>query len=83
MEKFKREMMSIELVFTCVSEEYFYNNLRDYYDFLSFELSKSKDDGHYGKYFYKLKSASGIVALGLDMDFYYGLPSFICASEIY
>ena len=83
MEKFKREMMSIELVFTCVSEEYFYDNLRDYYDFLSFDFSKSKDYGLYGKYFYKLKSASGIVALGLDMDFYYGLPSFICASEIY
>ena len=38
MEKFKREMMSIELVFTCVGVEYFYNNFRDYYDFLSFEL---------------------------------------------
>ena len=83
MEKFKREMMNIELVFTCVSVEYFYNNFRDYYDFLSFELSKSKDDGLHGKYFYKLKSASSIIALGLDMEFYCGLPSFICASEIY
>lgn len=83
MEKFRREMMSIELVFTCVSEEYFYNNLRDYYDFLTFELSKSKDYGFHGKYFYKLKCASSIIALGLDMEFYSGLPSFICASGIY
>ena len=83
MEKFKREMMNIELVFTCVSVEYFYDNLRDYYDFLTFELCRSKEYGLYGKHFYRLKSASGIVALGLDRGFYYGLPSFICASEIY
>lgn len=83
MEKFRREPMSIELIFTCVSEEYFYNNLRDYYDFLTFELSKSKDYGLHGKYFCKLKSASSIIALGLDMEFYSELPSFICASEIY
>lgn len=83
MEKFRREMMSIELVFTCVNEEYFDYNLREYYDFLTIELCKSKDYGLYGKHFYKLKPASGIFALGLDMDFYDGLPSFICASEIY
>lgn len=83
MEKFKREMMSIELDFTCVSEEYFNNNLRDYYEFLTFELSKSKDYGLHGKYFYNLKSASSIIALGLDMAFYIGLPSFICVSKIY
>lgn len=82
MEKFRREMMSIELVFTCVSVEYFHDNFRDYYEFLTFEL-KSIDDCLHGKYFYKLKSASSIIALGLDMDFYCGLPSFICASEIY
>lgn len=83
MEKFRREPMRIELNFTCVSEEYFYNHLRDYYDFLTFELSKSKDYGLYGKHFYKLKSPSGIVALGLDRDFYYTLPCFVCASKIY
>lgn len=83
MENFKREMMSIELYFTCVSEEYFYNNLREYYDFLTFELCKSKIHGTYGKQFYKLKSFSDIQALGLDSDFHYKLPCFICASEIY
>ena len=83
MEKFRREMMSIEILFTCVSEEYFYYNLREYYDFLTFELSKSKVHGTYGKQFYKLKSLSDIQALGLDSDFHYSLPSFVCASEIY
>lgn len=83
MEKFKRVMMSIELNFTCVSEEYFYDNFREYYDFLTFELSESKTHGLYGKHFYKLKSPAAIVAMGLDMDFYRKLPCFICAYEIY
>ena len=83
MEKFRREMMSIEILFTCVSEEYFYYNLREYYDFLIFELSKSKVHGTYGKQFYKLKSLSDIQALGLDSDFHYSLPSFVCVSGIY
>lgn len=83
MEKFKREIMSIKLLFTCVNEEYFDVHFRDYYDYLDFELSKSEVHGLYGRYFYKLKSTSDIVALGLDMNFYDGLPSFICASEIY
>ena len=83
MEKFKKEMMSIELYFACVSEEYFDYNLHKYYDFLHFELCKSKLNGFYGKNFYKLKSPSSIIALGLDMDFYRELPCFICASEIY
>ena len=83
MKKFKKEMMSIELYFTCVSEEYFDNNLCEYYDFVHFQLCKSKLNGFYGKNFYKLKVPSSIIALGLDMDFYRKLPCFICASEIY
>lgn len=83
MEKFRRELMRVELYFTCVSEEYFNYNLREYYDFLSFELLETKLHGFYGKYFYKLKSPSSIIALGLDMDFSSKLPCFICASEIY
>ena len=83
MEKFRREMMSIELYFACINEEYFDNNLYEYYDFLHFELCKSKLNGFYGKNFYKLKVPSSIIVLGLDMDFYRELPCFICASEIY
>lgn len=83
MEKFKRETIRIELHFTCVSEEYFYYNLREYYDFLTHKLYKSKVYGVYGKQFYKLKSLSDIQALGLDTDFHYRLPCFICASKIY
>lgn len=83
MEKFRKEMMSIELYFACVNEEYFEDNFREYYDFLHFELSNSEAHGLHGKYFYKLKSPSSIIALGLDMDFYRELPCFICASEIY
>ena len=83
MEKFKREMMSIELYFACVNEEYFDDNLLEYYDFLHFELCKSKPNFFYEKNFYKLKVPSSIIALGLDMDFYRELPCFICTSEIY
>ena len=83
MEKFKREMMSIEFHFTCVSEEYFYNNLIQYYDFLTFTMNKSKAYGLYGKYFYKLKSQTDILYLGLDGSFYLGLPCFVCVSKIY
>ena len=38
MEKFRREMMSIELLFTCVNEEYFDVHFRDYYDYLDFNF---------------------------------------------
>ena len=30
-----------------------------------------------------MKKIKANIALGLDIDFYCGLPSFICASEIY
>ena len=83
MEKFKKEMMSIELYCSCVSEEYFDNNLREYYDFLHFELCKSELYCFYKKNYYKLKVPSSIMALGLDMNFYRELPCFICVSEIY
>ena len=83
MEKFKREMMSIELHFTCVSQEYFFDNLIRYYDFLVHKMCKSKDYGLYGKYFYKLKSQTDILYLGLDKSLYLGLPCFICVSRIY
>ena len=78
MEEFRREKISIELYFTCVSEEYFYNNLREYYDFLSCELVKSNEHGFYSKCFYKLKVFNSVINNGLDMDYYYRLPCFVC-----
>ena len=83
MEKFRREPMRIELYFTCVSEKYFYDNLRDYYDFLSCEFVRSKEHGSYSKDFYKLKVFNSVINSGLDMDYYYTLPCFVCASKIY
>ena len=83
MEKFRKEMMSVGLYCACVSEEYFYYNLREYYNFFTSELCKSEAHGLYEKEFYKLKSLSDIQALGLDTNSYHVLPCFICASEIY
>lgn len=83
MEKFKKETMSVELYFTCVSEEYFNDNFREYYEFLSCKFVRSKEHGSYFKNFYKLKDFNSVIDSGLDMDFYYTLPCFICVSEIY
>ena len=83
MEKFKREMMSIELHVTCVSEKYFFDNLREYYNFLTYRIFKSKDNGFFGQHFYRIKSSTDIQALGLDKDFYRKLPCFICVSNKY
>lgn len=83
MEKFKRQPMSIELYFTCVSEKYFYDNLREYYDFLSCEFVRPKGHGSYIKNFYKLKVFNSVINTGIDMDFYYTLPCFVCVSKIY
>ena len=83
MEKFKREMMSIELHVTCVSEKYFFDNLREYYNFLTYRIFKSKDNCFYEQHFYRIKSPTDIHALGLDKDFYRKFPCFICASNKY
>ena len=83
MEKFRREMMSIELLFTCVNEEYFDVYFCDYYDHLYFDFSKSKEHGVYRKMYYKLKPLSYILDLGLDKNIYLELPCFVCASKIY
>ena len=83
MEKFRKKMMSVEFHFTCVNEEYFQNNLIKYYDFLNFKMYNSKVHGIYGKYFYKLKTVTDILYLGLDKSFYLGLPWFVCSSKIY
>ena len=81
MEKFRKEMMSIELYFAHVSEKYFYDNLREYYDFLTLKLSKTKAPGTYGKEFYKLKNLSSIRDLELDFELYKTLPCFVCVSK--
>ena len=83
MEKFRTEPMRVELYVTCVSEQYFNDNLRDYYEFLSCKFVRSKEHGSYFKNFYKLKAFKSVIDTGLDMDFYYTLPCFVCASEIY
>lgn len=84
MEKFRREPMRIELYFTCVSEQYFDDNLRDYYEFLSCKCVRSKEHGSCFKNFYKRKEFNSVILMGgLDIDFYYTLPGFVCASKIY
>lgn len=83
MEKFRREPMRVELYVTCISEKYFFDNLREYYEFLSCNFVRSKQHGSYFKNFYKLKVFNSVIDRGLDMDLYYTLPNFICVSEIY
>lgn len=83
MEKFRREPMRIELYFTCVSEQYFYDNLREYYEFLSCKCCRSKEHGIYFKNFYKLKVLIPVIDSELDMDFYNTLPCYVCAAKIY
>lgn len=83
MEKFRREMMSIELLFTCINEEYFDAHFRDYYYYLDFAFAKTEEYGVYRKMYYKLKPLSYISYLGLDKNMYLKLPCFVCASEIY
>lgn len=83
MEQFRLKTMSVKLTFTCVNDDYFDVHFRNYYDYLDFDIRKSKFHGNYCITFYKLKSLSDIMALELDTDFYYKLPCFICASEIY
>nr|CDL65690.1 unnamed protein product [uncultured bacterium] len=83
MKQFRRKQMRVKLDFTCVNADYFDSNFLDYYDLLTIELSQSKVHGFYCKSFYKLKSILAIKCLGLDKDFYYTLPQFMCKSEIY
>lgn len=83
MKEFIREPMRVELYVTCVSKEYFNDNLRDYYELLTYKYVKSKEHGSYFKDFYKLKGFKSVIGTGLDMDFYYTLPCFICVSKIY
>lgn len=83
MKQFRTKEMSVKLSFTCVSNEYFANNLRDYYVYFSSELCESKVHGFYFKTFYKLHSYSEFVVLGFDTNKYSELPAYICVSKIY
>ena len=83
MEKFRTKEMSVKINCTLMNKEYFENNYREYYEFVSCEISKSKRHGYYNKRFYKIKSLRVLNSLGLDMDCYFNLPIFVCASEIY
>ena len=83
MKGFRTKEMSIKVRCTCVSDEYFRNNLRDYYSFLAYDLSESKKYGFYFKTFYKLISFSELICLGLDVRTYSEMPTYICSSKIY
>lgn len=83
MEKFRTERMSVKIDFTCVNDDYFNIHYSDYYDFLSYGYAKSKVHGYYLKTFYKLKTFLSATHSGLDMNLYYDLPLYVCASEIY
>ena len=83
MKEFRTKEMSIKVRCTCVSDEYFRNNLRDYYSYLASDLSESKTHGFYFKTFYKLRSFSEIIDLGFDVDKYSKMPAYVCASKIY
>lgn len=45
--------------------------------------SYSKGHGSYLQTFYKLKTFLSATHSGLDMNLYYDLPLYVCASEIY
>lgn len=83
MKKFRTKEMSVKLTCTCVSNEYFTNNLRDYYEFLSCDFFESKTHGSYRKTFYKLRSFSELTDFGFDAIKYSEMPYYICASRIY
>lgn len=83
MEKFKTKTMTVKIPCTCVNQEYFDSHLRKYYNFMTCEISSSKRHGYYNKRFYKIQSLRVLNSLGLDMDRYFNLPDFVCASEIY
>ena len=83
MKNCRRKTMSIALSFTCVNDDYFDIHYREYYEFLSCDVKKSKLYGSYVKVFYKLKSYETLVNLGISEDLICELPFFVCASKIY
>lgn len=83
MEKFRTKKMSVKINCTLMNEEYFDNNYREYYEFLSCEIAVSKTHGFYAKKFYKLKSVPLIIPSTFDLKLHANLPIFICTSKIY
>ncbi len=83
MKEFRTKKMSVKISCACVSNEYFDSHFRDYYDFLVFDIGESKIHGYYRKTFYKIKPVSAVISLGLDMNRYVDLPSFVCTAVIY
>lgn len=80
---FRTKQMSIKVRCACVSNEYFTNNLRDYYEFISLDFFESKVHGFYRKTFYKLRSYSECIDLGISSDKYSEMPAYICTSILY
>ena len=83
MEKFRTKTMSVKLICTCMNQEYFDNNYREYYEFITCDIASSKIHGYYNKRYYKIRSLKSLNSSGLDMDCYFNLPIFICTSKIY
>lgn len=83
MKEFRKKNMKVSLFCTCVNDDYFDIHLRNYYDFMAFDLAKSKVHGTYSKCYYHLIGYASASSLGLDMRVYDDLPAFICTSNIY
>ena len=83
MKEFRTETMSVKFEFTCVNDDYFNIHYSDYYDFLAYGYTDSKESGSHLKTFYKLKSFNSAIHSRLNMNLYYDLPLYVCASEIY
>ena len=83
MKQFSKKTMSVKFYFTCINEDYFNNHYRAYYDFMAFASSRSKAHGFYVKSYFKIKTMSDILSLGLDKKTYYELPTYVCSSVIY
>lgn len=83
MEEFRTKTMSVKISCTCVNDEYFDTHFRNYYNFVTCQIGVSKKHGYYNMRFYKIKSLQVLNSSGLDMNRYFDLPIFVCASEIY
>lgn len=83
MKEFRMKELRFKICCACVSNEYFINNLRDYYGFISCDYSESKKHGFYSKTLFMLRNFSEICDLGIDSNKYSELPLYVCVSKIY
>ena len=83
MEKLRTKTMRVKIPCALMNKEYFENNYREYYEFLSCDIAESKTYGFYVKNFYKLKCPPLIIPSTFDLELHANLPIFICTSKIY